>query len=441
MQFKDRFNKLFGIDPDKVQIHGKTRLQDAIDAGNLERVRSLISARADANDAGNLIHPPLHQAIMRGESTISYFLLSAGNADVNRVDFRGDSPLKLASMKGDWFIAKEILAHKAQVDARDADGRTPLFFVDTTRPDIVELLVGAGATINARDKDANTPLHHRAGDPRIVKALLDLGADPALVNTENKSAAQLVLEANPSDGEVVIALTRAGADITHPDKNGRNVVHYLVMGENIEAAAHALRHAPQTALARDADGKTPLTVLLEECLGRAGMLEMPGLIDTGSEAMLTLLLGAGADPNVVVAGGRTWMHQAALHERNLPMIGLLAQSGADLNARDDRGCTPLELAIKAKLIDTVDALLDLGADPNVKDERGWTLLDNLGKTGDRDSIIVQRLISGGGVYNKLLPQNPAHAQHRHAAHGRPHERRKTPLLAPRIKDDPRPPQA
>jgi hypothetical protein len=79
MKFRDKLNKLFGVDIDKVQSHGKTRLQDAIDAGDLNRVKSLIEAGAN-NDAGNLIHPPLHQAIA-GRSHHCLLSLTDGKAD------------------------------------------------------------------------------------------------------------------------------------------------------------------------------------------------------------------------------------------------------------------------------------------------------------------------------------------------------------------------
>lgn len=430
MKFRDRFNKLLKVDLDRVQAHGKTRLQDAIDGGDLDRVKSLIRAGADVNNAGNLIFPPLHQAIMRGEPTIGYFLLSEGQADVGRLDFRGDAPLKLAAIQGDWFLAKEILARKGDVDVRDSDGRTPLFFVNSGSMEIIDLLVSSGAVVNACDKEGNTPLHFRADEPRLVTALLEAGANPALVNTDNKSAAQLVLMANPSDGDVVIALTRANADILHLDKDGRNVLHYLVLGENTDAVSYALRHAPQAAQLKDDNGRTPLAMLL------ATTAEGP--VGPTSRVLLNLLLEAGADPNVSF-DGRTWMHLAAGDEGNVAVIECLAQHKADLDIADDKGRTPLGLAVEKKLLGVVDVLLDLGANPNIKDERGWTLLDGLARVGDRDSTIVQRLISGGGVYNKMLPQNPAHFSQRPASPDRT-ERRMRPLI-PRIKDDPRPPSA
>ncbi len=65
----------------------------------------------------------------------------------------------------------------------------------------------------------------------------------------------------------------------------------------------------------------------------------PQMIET-----LQLLLGAGARVNEVDGQGRTALHGAALGGRN-EIVKLLAARGADLQARDARGLTPLDYAL------------------------------------------------------------------------------------------------
>lgn len=398
MKFRDKLNKLFGVDIDKVQSHGKTRLQDAIDAGDLNRVKSLIEAGANPNDAGNLIHPPLHQAIVKGDPTIAYYLLTDGKADPHHLDFRGDPPLKLAVIKGDWFIAKEILAQKGDPDIADADKRTPLFFVRENHINLLELLIDNKANVNARDNNGDTPLHYCAALPAIVTALLQAGANPSLKNNDSKASFQAVLESNPSDGEVIIALSRAGSIISQTDQNGKNALHYLVTGDNVKAVEYTLKQAPDIIHSVNAKGKTSFATLLDA--------SWSGHVSETKRKIIALLLQAGADPNTTNKEGETWLHLAAAGGNNVPVIESLAKYGVDLNRKNNRGKTAVHIAAEKKLIDVLDALLDLGADPNIKDDRGWTLLDQLAKNGDRDSMIVQRLIAGGGAYNKLLPQHP-----------------------------------
>ena len=75
------------------------------------------------------------------------------------------------------------------------------------------------------------------------------------------------------------------------------------------------------------------------------------------------------------------------------------QGGADPNARDERGVTPLHLV--AGLSDTpaiIAALIDGGADPNAQDEEGWTPLHSAAGLSDTPAIITA-LIEGGADPN------------------------------------------
>jgi cytohesin len=58
------------------------------------------------------------------------------------------------------------------------------------------------------------------------------------------------------------------------------------------------------------------------------------------------------------------------------MVKLLAAQGADLNAADRYGYTPLHYAAQVDFGDaeTVKALLAAGADPNLKEKEGKTAL-------------------------------------------------------------------
>lgn len=47
----------------------------------------------------------------------------------------------------------------------------------------------------------------------------------------------------------------------------------------------------------------------------------------------------------------------------------LLNSGADINALDSRGKTPLHLAVSAKTTEVVKVLLKRGADPDIIDEK------------------------------------------------------------------------
>ena len=111
-------------------------------------------------------------------------LIDAG-ADVNARDADGKSPLHWVA-KASLETITTLLEAGGDVNARDYLDRTPLHFVSaTSTPENVALLLGAGAEVNARTANDWTPLHGVAkfGIPENIMILLDAGAD-ATARTE-----------------------------------------------------------------------------------------------------------------------------------------------------------------------------------------------------------------------------------------------------------------
>lgn len=76
----------------------------------------------------------------------------------------------------------------------------------------------------------------------------------------------------------------------------------------------------------------------------------------------------------------------------------IIEGGADVNATDRRGVTPLQAAIEHGELDIARFLIEKGADVNERDVRGWTLLALASALGRPD--IIELLLSHGAGVNE-----------------------------------------
>ncbi len=123
----------------------------------------------------------IHDAVQNGDVERVRRCLDGG-ADVNdREDTYGRTPLHVAAREGREDLVRLLLAAGAYVNARGDTGETPLLMAADSPYALgaVRLLVGAGARVNEGNAVGMTALHlaARFGDIDVVMFLLESGAD------------------------------------------------------------------------------------------------------------------------------------------------------------------------------------------------------------------------------------------------------------------------
>ncbi|NKB72117.1 MAG: hypothetical protein GKR89_33990 [Candidatus Latescibacteria bacterium] len=101
------------------------------------------------------------------------------------------TPLHWAAAAGAIECAKILLAHGAEVDARDSTKETPLHRAGTV--EVLWLLAESGADLNPQDNKGRTPLHLATfnGKIEIAEVLIVLGASIRIKNCNGKTPLQV----------------------------------------------------------------------------------------------------------------------------------------------------------------------------------------------------------------------------------------------------------
>ncbi|MDP1570578.1 MAG: ankyrin repeat domain-containing protein [Vicinamibacterales bacterium] len=348
---------------------GVTPLMEAARSGNADVVRALLARGANPNTresarqqtalmwaAGRRHHEAVTALVEGGADvdartsvrTLTVMLdrgprrtVKTSMQDAHPLGTGGGTALHFAAQSGDTPSARTLLAAGAGVNVAAADGRTPLVLAAFSgHGEIARALIEAGADVHA-DAAGYTALHAATlrGDLATVRALLARGASPNArltrgspvrrfgsqwaFTTPMTGGTPLLVAATYLEVEILTALLAAGADPDVPLDDGTTPL--------LAAAG-----IPVEKEARPTD------------LERWQMVDSdnPPVPRDEADALEAVrqLIAAGADVTRANEAGDTALHAAA-GAGLVPLIRILAEAGAVLDATNANGQTPLDLTL------------------------------------------------------------------------------------------------
>jgi cytohesin len=380
-------------------------------SAELVEIQHLIEHGADVN----AVHEsngrtPLHLASENGCLQTVAALLKA-NANVNAKGFLDYTPLHVAVYYGQTDVVSILVDAGANVNAVNDKDETPLFFAAMSgNVQIARLLIEANADVEAASIDyGEAPIHQAAsrGHTQIITLLLEANANVNAVAVANGGITALHRAIIQGEIGSVKTLLNGNADVNAVDSGGRTPL-YDAAWRHIEIVNLLLNAGAQVNIAERKSGETPLhSAVLHDKLNIVEALLSAGadvnakdkwgstpLHFAASPGTATALLKAKAKVNAVNSGGRIPLHDAA-HRGMDQVVQTLLGAGADVNRNIDG--TPLFLAANNGYAQTVDALIEAGADVNATDKGGTTPL--LVASSNGHGTIVAALLEAGADAN------------------------------------------
>jgi ankyrin repeat protein len=333
---------------------GETRPADVVEAvsgildaawrGEVDLLRAQLDAHPELIDAlgtGFVKQSALHRAACKSRHACLRLLIDRG-ADLDVRDFPDNAyPLHVAAAVGDLETVRTLVEAGADVTGEADDYEVGVLgwatCFRTVREDVAAYLLAHGVRLNlwtaialdrvdavrsmvagdatllgarmTRNQHRRTALHHAAAKnrPRVVRLLLDLGADPdatdatgatPLTTASQEGADPAIVEMLVAAGAKLdfltavnlerydVALALLAEDPGRLGREGRDTValHLAVNKKNHDAVRWLIAHGV------DVDAKRPMW----DCNHTA--LHMT--VENGDIALARMLLDAGADPDI-----------------------------------------------------------------------------------------------------------------------------------------------
>ena len=349
------------------------------------------------------IYDKFYNACLKGELRTVKDILGKHGITLMQ-DEEGQTPLYAACIGNHAEIAELLIGFGYDVNHQDNEGKTPLHTLfENHALDLAQtLIIQFKANIEIRDKQNWTPLHtaidrgYSSYSQKLLEKFLheDVGTEVSWL--------QLHASLYKEDTKDVQFLLDANTDANHVSSAGHTPLHIAVAKGNIDLVTLLLDQNVNVNY-ETIDHQTPLHIA----------------VDKGEDAIIQKLLAQKANPRLDDVHGNTSLHLAVQLKQEIKprfvklkpalanyyacsahTVQAIIECGVDVNAKNNRGQTPLWFASIDGQNTFVKILLDAGADPNITDKHRESCL-HAAIHGQCSTETLQEILDHGAHVNAV----------------------------------------
>lgn len=415
-------------------------VQKLIMEGRYDEARDLFKTKTDINAQDKDGNTALHIACRVNEPDLVTFLIIKGaNPEISNND--GDFPIHLAVKGDNVSCAKNLIALKANIFAKDGEENSALQIALARDALWYDVMINE-QTASLHDINGENIVHYfvRTRDEQAIERCIKNQLPLSEKNNSGKSPVALCFDNAEDYSAVKIAarLLEAGAEAVRGDyayfedavrshnpilrfSDAQTPLHIAAISGHTGIVSYILNEKSSIRLtdllqAQDIAGATPLheavrygqvevARLLLEAGARTDALDAVGktplLLIIPPEKqyeMYSVLLQYNARSTEKDMFGDTVLHVATMAGVKKDVLQLLVSRGAPVNERNKQGVTPLSLAIEKGNMDHIVFYAQFGADINAEDMQGYT---PLGRALESSSIqMLQTLVTPKNILSK-----------------------------------------
>ncbi|AOM79982.1 ankyrin repeat domain-containing protein [Pedobacter steynii] len=340
--------------------------------------------------------------------------LIARKADLNAKNGGGHTALFLACASDHPEVAALLINNGAKVTeaGSDPNGMTALqWALNYGRSDLAALLLKKGAEVNRSSTNSGetilmTALKKKAISGAVVSTILDKTADPDQQNEADGTTA-LMWACHENDTLSIKKLLKRKVAVNALSHRRESALCYAAANKGLPVAVmELLIRAGATVNLGEDGGVSPLIaavnngdlIKIKFLISKSsdvnykserfdGVSALSAAVKTGNYEITEYLIRNGADVNLTNNYGAGILLEAASNPKNLKIVQLLIAKGATIDLADKTGKTPLMRSIENNRYEIAMFLISRGANTTVKDQYGYTpkilAAETMKRTGDK----------------------------------------------------------